>query len=222
MSLYVELDVSSCHATVIGLGLVGQRKALTLLDAHIGGLTLIGPTMPPLLAEAIQGREQVSWHARLWSDEDLKRAGPGQLIFIATDDEALNAAVAASYREVGCWVNVASAPELGQLRMGAVLSREALAIGIWSQGAGPALTLRLRERVAALIDEQGWTLAAARLAQLRRSLRGSSAPQAQRAAFFKALAQALPELMTRPVQAREAYIADLRRAHGLEPNDSLE
>jgi siroheme synthase-like protein len=152
------------------------------------------------------------WHRRPWLEQDLDDAS---LVFVATDDEALNAHIARLARGLNIWVSVASAPHLGNMQSSAPLLKGPLELTIWSDGAGPALTLRLREALSAWLDG-GWVQAAQWFVLLRPSVRAlGTAPQ--RAAVWRALAQEAPALMAQPPQARQARLEALLKGHGLAP-----
>ena len=74
------------------------------------------------------------------------------LAIAATDDQAVNAAVARAAGERGIPVNVVDQPGLCSFYLPAVVRRGGLVIGVSTSGASPSLARRIRER---LEDEFG-------------------------------------------------------------------
>lgn len=211
MGLHVVLELDQSRALIVGAGAVATRKAKALLDAQILTLTVIAPEASAQVVEwAEQGR--LTWHQRPWQASDLDAAS---LVFVATDDEALNAQIAQRARGLNLWVSVASAPGLGNMQSSAPLLKGPLELTIWSDGAGPAFTLRLRQALSEWLDG-GWVQAAQWFAQLRPSIRALGTA-AQRAAFWRALAKEAPALMAEPPEARLASLDALLKEHGLAP-----
>lgn len=210
MGLHVVLELDQSRALIVGAGAVATRKAKALLDAHILALVVVSPVATAQLKDwAEQGR--LVWHQRPWCERDLDAAS---LVFAATDDDELNAQIAQLARERKQWVSVASAPQLGNMQSCALLRQGPLELTIWSDGAGPALTLRLREALSSWLDD-GWVQAATWFAQLRPALRDVGTP-AQRASFWRALAREALALMAQPPAVRQARLEALLKSHGLD------
>ena len=69
------------------------------------------------------------------------------LVIAATDDETVNARVAADAAEAGALANVVDRPSLCDFIVPAVVNRGRLTIAISTGGAAPSLARRLRERL---------------------------------------------------------------------------
>ena len=105
--------------------------------------------------------------SRAFAPADLDGAA---LAFVATGDEAADAAIAAAARAAGVPVNVVDRPELCDFYVPAIVNRAPVAVAIGSTGTGPVLARHIRARIEAMLPPE--TGALARLAQ---SFRGTVA-----------------------------------------------
>lgn len=132
---------------VVGGGAVAQRKAEALLEA--GAQVRVGaPALQPALAElAAQGRIEhlPGAFAEHWLDEVW-------LAIAATDDLAVNRAVAAAGEARRVWVNVVDDAEASSFHVPARVERGPLQIAISSGGGAPMLARHLRERLETQLD----------------------------------------------------------------------
>ncbi|MFQ6019257.1 MAG: bifunctional precorrin-2 dehydrogenase/sirohydrochlorin ferrochelatase, partial [Dehalococcoidia bacterium] len=96
----VFLDIKEKPVVVIGGGEVALRKVEGLLEAG-AVVTVVSPQLHPELAALLQG-ERIRQVSRDYRAGDLEGYS---LAFVATDDRAANAAVAAEGRERRVWVN---------------------------------------------------------------------------------------------------------------------
>jgi siroheme synthase-like protein len=96
----VFIDMTGRRALVIGGGLVAEDKVRGLLAAA-ADVTVVSPDLTKRLA-SLHDEGRLRWQQRPYSPGDL--AG-FELCMIATDDGAVNAAVAAEGKQAGVWVN---------------------------------------------------------------------------------------------------------------------
>ena len=138
--LFVELAARPC--VVLGGGAVAERKVRGLLEA--GALvTVISPALTPALARLVAvGR--IAHVPRAYSEGDL--AGT-TLAFAATDDGAINAAVAREGRARGVWVNAADDPAHCDAIIPAIVRRGDVTVAVSTGGASPALARAVREHL---------------------------------------------------------------------------
>ena len=140
MNLYpLNLDIRGRSAVVVGGGLVAERKTLSLLEAE-ALVTVISPEVTPLLEE-LSREGRISHLKRPWRSED---GNPACLVFAATNNVSVNAAVAREARNNDIPVCVADAPEEGTFTSPAVIRRGELLITISTGGRSPALARRIR------------------------------------------------------------------------------
>ena len=88
------LHFAGRRAVVVGAGTVATRRATALVAAG-ADVTVIAPDRTEALAELA-----LTWHRRPYADGDLAGAW---LVHVATDDPAVNAAVAAEAARRGIW-----------------------------------------------------------------------------------------------------------------------
>jgi siroheme synthase-like protein len=152
------LDLAGRPCVVIGGGAIAEGKVHGLFAAD-AEVTVVSPTVTDGLAQATRAG-RLRHRRRAYRDGDL--AGFA-LAFVATDDGAVNAAVAAEGRRRGVWVNAADDPAHCDFILPAVLRRGALAVAVSTGGASPALARAVREELerlfgddyAALVDVAG-------------------------------------------------------------------
>ncbi|CAM3764642.1 uroporphyrinogen-III C-methyltransferase /precorrin-2 dehydrogenase [Kerstersia gyiorum] len=206
-------DLRNRAVLVVGGGDVAERKTLALLDAG-AAVTLGAPALTPALRALrdqgrlrhIDGHFEPGWVAGNW------------LIIAATDDVALNAAVAAAGEQHHIFTNVVDDPQRCSFQVPSVINRDPIQIAISSGGTAPVLARRIRERLESLLDHSLGQLASlaakrrisirARLPDLRRrrqfydwlldgpvaALLRQARPQAAEQALQQALAQEYPPL----------------------------
>ncbi len=128
---------------IVGGGPVGERKLKGVLAAGAHPI-LVSPTATPKVqAWVYAGR--VQWHRRAYAREDLEGV---DLVFAATNDRALNAAIARDARQVGAWCNVADDPQLGDFHMPAVHREDGLVVSVGTEGEAPARASSIRDQIA--------------------------------------------------------------------------
>jgi siroheme synthase-like protein len=162
--LPIVLDGSAIEALVVGGGEVALRRSRALLDAGATVRVVAREVTPPL-------QDLAARHARLTITTAAYapgHIGDAQLVVAATDDRAINAQVASDARARHRLVNVADAPELGNVVMPAVHRTEDLVIAVSAAGA-PGVAAKLRDVLAARFDSRYGT-AVRQLAKMRRRL----------------------------------------------------
>ncbi|MGH7823268.1 MAG: precorrin-2 dehydrogenase/sirohydrochlorin ferrochelatase family protein, partial [Candidatus Binatia bacterium] len=205
--VFLDLDGRSC--AVVGGGEVAARKVEALLRAG-ARIRVIAPQAMPGLAARIEAGE-VAHEARSFRAGDLRGVF---LAIAATDDEALNRAVAAEARALCVLVNVVDAPELSSFIAPALLERGDLQVAVSTSGAAPALAAGLRDRIAGEIGPE-YAAVLRLLRRVRERLREERRPAPERQRILRELAASdLPER----VRARDVLGVDhlLRRAVGPE------
>ncbi len=185
----VFLRIAGERCVVIGGGAVAERKVAALLEAD-GQVVVIAPALDAALAARV-ARGEVEHHARPYRDGDLDGAW---LAIAATDDEAVQAVVAAEAAARRVPLNVVDRPEHCSFIVPALVRRGELTVAIATGGGSPALAARVRREIAPLLGpEYGRALDV--LARLRRLLRARALPSAERQRILKTLADS--ELLDR-------------------------
>jgi precorrin-2 dehydrogenase/sirohydrochlorin ferrochelatase len=140
----IFLQVEGKRCLVIGGGQVAQRKVETLLAAG-GSVTVISLRVTVALADqARAGR--ISLHQRGYREGDMTGYA---LVYAATDDPELHRRLFAEAGRRNILINVADKPEFCSFIVPAVARRGRVQVAISTEGASPALSRHLRERVEA-------------------------------------------------------------------------
>jgi len=133
------LDLSGKLCVVVGGGLVAERKIRNLLDSDAGQIRVISP----IVTEGIAGlahNGSIDLERREYLEQDLNGAC---LVFAATEDQALNRALAAAAAARGALANVADDSSYGDFVTPSVVRRGALVMAVTTGGASPALSSRI-------------------------------------------------------------------------------
>lgn len=150
----VFLEVGGRLCLVVGGGAVAERKARALL-AQGAAVRVVSPTLTAALAaEAAAGR--IAHLERPFTPTDLEGAF---LAFAATDDAAVNAAVAAAADAARVPVNVADDPARSTFLVPSTLQRGEVTVAVSTGGASPALARRLRTDLEEKVGEEYAALA---------------------------------------------------------------
>jgi uroporphyrin-III C-methyltransferase/precorrin-2 dehydrogenase/sirohydrochlorin ferrochelatase len=149
------LDLKEKPVLLVGGGEVAARKFCLLVDAG-ARVTVVAPQLGAEL-EAARARGALVHQAREFTDTDI--AGVW-LVVAATDDRAVNAAVAAAANAVRLPCNVVDDRELSSFIMPAIIDRSPVQIAVSTGGASPVLARLIRERLETLVDNSLGPLAA--------------------------------------------------------------
>ena len=133
------LTLAGRRAVVVGGGKVALRKARALADAGAA----VRAVAPEFLPEFREDRRLEC----LGEPYAARHVAGAFLVIAATDDEAVNARVAADARAAGALVNVVDRPALCDFIVPATVDRGRLVIAISTGGAAPSLARRLREKL---------------------------------------------------------------------------
>jgi cobalt-precorrin 5A hydrolase/precorrin-3B C17-methyltransferase len=136
-------------AVVVGGGLVGERKVRGLLAAGVK-VSLISPEATPQL-QAWAEASYIHWNCRPYQPSDL--AGV-RLVFVATNQRAVNAQVAEEARKLGLLCNVADQPEEGNFHVPALHRQPGLVVAVSSTGESPRRAQQVRDKIAAWLGEE--------------------------------------------------------------------
>jgi precorrin-2 dehydrogenase/sirohydrochlorin ferrochelatase len=184
----VFLDLARRPCLVVGGGAVGRHKAAALAAA--GATVLVVDPSPPASLLSLAGTEPaVTVEAREFRDGDC--AGR-ILVFACTENEGVNAAVAAAAAAHGALCCRADGG--GDFSTGALLRRGEFCVAVSSGGSSPGLAVHARDRIAVVVGDE-FGVAARLLRALRERLRGR-----------------VPEASARASALRSVQVADLLEA----------
>ena len=138
----VSLVLQDRAALVVGGGAVATRKVEGLLAAE-AAVTVVAPEVTDAL-RALADAGRCAWRAKAYDADDLHGA---DIVFVATDDEDVNARAYRDASEAHLMVNVADRPELCTFFLPSVLRRGKLSIAVSTEGASPLTARRLRKEL---------------------------------------------------------------------------
>jgi siroheme synthase-like protein len=141
----VALDVSGVPVRVVGAGPVAARKVAGLAIAG----ALVRVVAPDVSAQLDLG-QVADMRRRHYEAGDLDGV---RLVVTATGRPEVDAAVAADAAAAGLWVNAADQPADCSFILPAIARNGPLTIAVTTDGSSPALAGRLRDRAAALLDD---------------------------------------------------------------------
>lgn len=202
LPLFVAVKNQPC--LVVGGGTVAARKVDMLLRA--GAVPWV---VAPHLCDVLRGQLEtgnIHYRAGDFTASDLDNMC---LAVAATDDEAVNSAVAAAAKARGVWVNVVDHPALCSFIFPSIIDRSPVIAAISTGGTAPVLARLLRARLESLIPAHYGRLAT--LAGELRSLITQRIvdPVARRRFWERALESRAAELIYqgRVAEARNAVLA---------------
>jgi precorrin-2 dehydrogenase/sirohydrochlorin ferrochelatase len=183
----ILLQLHERLCVVVGGGPVGRRKARGLVQT--GARVRLIDYKPAAPGEDLEGIEIVS---RPYRPDDLEGAF---LVFAATGEREVNAAVALEARRRGILFNVADAPGEGDFTLPALLRRGELTVAVSTGGQSPALAALIRDRLSGILGPEWATVLeiAAALRQKRLTLQGKT--EYNQAILRRLLDGHLPELI---------------------------
>ena len=146
----IDLQPASGHALVVGGGKVASRKVRALVEAEFA-ITVVAP----LIAGEIRQAPFVTLLERAFEGGDLDHEVGFAVAFACTDSREVNREVGIEARARHIPVVVADAQAESTFFTPATLRDGDLAIAISTGGASPALTRRIREKIAAALGP-GW------------------------------------------------------------------
>lgn len=202
------LNLTGRVAVVVGGGRVAERKVRGLLPC--GALIrVVSPRLTPGLTRLARAGT-IHHVGRGWRHADLHGA---LLVYAATDDRAVNHAIAVRAQAAGCLVNAVDQPEAGNVIVPSVVRRGDLVIAIATGGVSPAFARQIRRELAREFGPAYRTYLRL-LARLRDRLRREVPSEARRRRILRRLvASDLLALLRRGEQARAVRLA--RRMTGL-------
>jgi uroporphyrin-III C-methyltransferase/precorrin-2 dehydrogenase/sirohydrochlorin ferrochelatase len=148
-------DLAGRSVLVVGGGLVAERRVGLLLEAN-AVVTVIAPDLSEPLAE-LANDGHIAHVASRYAGDSLE---PYWLVIAATDDRAVNAAVAADATAAKRFCNVVDDHELCTFLMPAIVDRAPVTIAIGSSGLSPVLARWVKGVVETVLPARLGALAA--------------------------------------------------------------
>jgi uroporphyrin-III C-methyltransferase / precorrin-2 dehydrogenase / sirohydrochlorin ferrochelatase len=209
--LPIFLNVRGQACLVVGGGDVAARKVEMLLKAQ-ASVTVVAPELCSALA-TLSKAGKLTHIGATFSDAQV---GGQRVVIAATDDEAVNRAVAEAAQRRNIPVNVVDRPELCSFIMPAIIDRSPVVVAVSSGGASPVLARLLRARLESLVPASYGRLATL-VSAFRDKVKARFAPGAERRVFWERVLQgAVAEMVYagRDEEARAALEKQLASPQG--------
>jgi uroporphyrin-III C-methyltransferase/precorrin-2 dehydrogenase/sirohydrochlorin ferrochelatase len=147
-------DLDNAHVLVVGGGEQATQKVRLLLKTR-AQITVVAETVTDELAE-LEETNAIWIVLRVFLARDLD----GQrLVYAATGDRVLDAAVSRAAKARGIPVNVVDAPELSTFISPAIVDRAPVTVAIGTEGAAPVLAREIKTRLEAWLPANFGVLA---------------------------------------------------------------
>jgi precorrin-2 dehydrogenase/sirohydrochlorin ferrochelatase len=184
-----------------------------LLNGDADDITVISPSLTPALQRQ-HADQAFTWNQAEYTDGDIEGF---DLCFVATDDGAVNAAVAGEARRRRVLVNAADDPPFCDFILPSVVRRGKIVVAASTSGTSPAMARRLREDLSAFLTPDYEALADL-LAEVRIELRQRNL-RVDPETWSRAIDEPLRDLLRadRIDEAREHLIAALGVTEALTP-----
>ena len=148
----IFLKTETAQFLIVGGGNVGLEKTETLLKQNPKiNLNLVATYFHPKLEELIRQNETITFHERVFDEEDLKNK---DFVIIATDNPEVNRNVRELAKSKGIKVNAADQADLCDFYLGSIVNKGNLKIAISTNGKSPVLAKRLREYFTEVIPDE--------------------------------------------------------------------
>jgi uroporphyrin-III C-methyltransferase/precorrin-2 dehydrogenase/sirohydrochlorin ferrochelatase len=165
--LPIFLNVRNRLAVIVGGGAVAARKADLLLQAG-ASVRVVAPALASELA-VLSDSGRIEYRAELFAPAVLDGA---VVVIAATNQPAVNAAVAAAAKARGIPVNAVDDLEHSSFILPAIVDRSPIVVAVGTSGNSPVLARIVRERIEALLPPTLGRLAAFAGRWRRRVARG--------------------------------------------------
>ena len=191
----VMLDVRRRRVVIVGGGAVAARKAAGLIEAGATDVTVVAPSICDRLPQSVR---------RIESAYEPRHLDGAELVFAATAQAAVNAAVMADAARRGIWANRADGEESGDF----VTVAKAVAgpIVLTVSAGSAALSASIRDELTRRLDPR-WIAMAKAMTTLRPLIRDNLPPQRRREVLRALTTEAaLSELERGGVEALKVWI----------------
>lgn len=174
----VFLNLNHQDCLVIGAGPVGVRKAEKLLQS--GARVTVISLKTGAAFGAIEDR--VTHRQKSYESNDLDGIF---MVFAATDNADLNAAIRADAQKKNILCNVADAPDLSDFIVPSVISRGDLSIAVSTSGSSPAIARTLKKDLEKMFGPEYADVLALFKSIRKKLLAEGDDPEAHKKKFYR-------------------------------------
>ncbi len=173
----VFIKLNSLRTLLVGGGNVGLEKLTAIIDNSTHAkVTIVSETFKAPFYELASVYSNLTLNEKSFSETDLVDV---DIVFTATNNNALNEEIKTLANAKGLLVNVADKPVLCDFYLGAIVQKGDLKIGISTNGKSPTIAKRLKEVLNdSLPAELDDTLQ--HMSALRKTLNGNFADKVKR------------------------------------------
>lgn len=209
-TLPLVLRASAQPFVIVGGGKVAARKLHTLVKAG-AQVTLISPDLHDDAQELLG---QFNFEQREANNSEQFAANAW--VVLATDNSELNAKLAAVAKQQGCMLCRVDDPSDNDFIFPAVVDRSPLLVSISTQGASPALTRHVKQRIEAFLPQDYGKLASF-VEGLRDKVKNLLAANERGAFWQRWMASLAPELILgRQTERAEALTEKMLQGEEIE------
>lgn len=138
----IFLKLEQFRVLLVGGGAAGLEKLTAILhNSPATAVTVVAPHLLPAVQALASKHPRVALHARPFRDADLTDQ---DIVFVATDDPALNRHIKARASAQRLLVNVAETPDACDFYLASVVQKGDLKVAISTNGKEPTVGKRLR------------------------------------------------------------------------------
>lgn len=143
----IFVDAQHIHCLVVGAGEVAARKTELLLKTP-AKITIVSPWVSDTVARLDKESDQITLINRKFEDADIESK---QMIFVATDDEAVNKHIHDIAHAKGMLVNVVDNTPLCKFITPSIVDRSPIIIAMSSGGVAPVLLRYIRQKLESVL-----------------------------------------------------------------------
>lgn len=145
----INLDLDGRRVLVVGGGVIAEGKTRQLIEAK-AVVRVVSPALTEPMHKWVE-QGTIIWRQGVFTDNDLEEVW---LVISATDDQAVNEAVAQAAAERKLLCNVVDQTALCNFITPALITRGDIQISISSGGGSPSVAQRVKREIGELISEE--------------------------------------------------------------------
>lgn len=173
----VFIKLNQLRTLLIGGGNVGLEKLSAIVsNSQEAEVTVVAEEIKPEIWDLLNHYPKLKIQQKSYDTDDLKHV---DIVFVASNNPALNEKVRSEANERGLLINVADKPELCDFYLGSIVQKCDLKIAISTNGKSPTIAKRLKQLLnESLPQELDTTLQ--HMSVLRQNLNGDFASKVKK------------------------------------------
>lgn len=139
----VFIKLNKLRTLLIGGGNIGLEKLTAILNnSQLADVKLVANEINLEIIKLAKNYPNLKVHQKSYDTDDLNNV---DIVFAATNDNALNEVIRADAHQKGLLINVADKPDLCDFYLGSIVQKGDLKIAISTNGKSPTIAKRLKE-----------------------------------------------------------------------------